>query len=64
MLSFYKFTRRPLVIEGEFEGKPFFACTMHMKSKKVGEEVLKGLDDSVVSKAIKNRRRIGAECFR
>ena len=35
-----------------------------MKSKKVGAEVLGSLNDKVVAKSIKNRRRIGAECYR
>lgn len=75
-LESYKFTRTPLVVEGEIvvdaagTKAPIFFMALHTKSKFIakGKELWTSKNPNLqmdfIKKAVKNRRRIAAECAR
>lgn len=62
----YKFCRRPVCVRATLHGQPLFVVGVHMKSMKIsnGEQLCRADMDKFIERSIKNRRRIGAECYR
>ncbi|GAB4568256.1 MAG: endonuclease/exonuclease/phosphatase family protein [Anaerolineae bacterium] len=67
-LASYEFTRRPVVIEGTYEGQPLRVISLHTKSKYVhnGASLWSNPDrrPEFIQEALKHRRRISAESMR